>query len=66
MHDGRFDNLMEVLDHYSDGIKSTKFIDSRLNNGISLTSNQKVDLIAFLRSLNDKEFVFNKDFTFPR
>ena len=66
MHDGRFDNLREVIDHYTEQIDPAGFIDPRLNQKIELTSNQKVDLIAFLRTLNDKDFVFNKDFAFPR
>jgi cytochrome c peroxidase len=32
---------------------------------ISLSANEKVDLVAFLLTLTDKEFLFNKDFSFP-
>lgn len=66
MHDGRFDNLREVINHYTEQIDPDGFIDPRLSQKIELTSNEKVDLIAFLRTLNDREFVFNKDFVFPR
>jgi cytochrome c peroxidase len=66
MHDGRFGNLNEVINHYTEEIDPSGFIDSRLSQKIVLTSNQKVDLIAFLRTLNDEEFVFNKDFAFPQ
>jgi hypothetical protein len=31
-----------------------------------LTSNEKVDFIAFLLTLTDKEFLWNKDLAFPR
>jgi len=56
MHDGRFRKLGEVLGHYS-------------NNetlGIQLSSNEKVDLTAFLLTLTDREFLFNPNFAFPR
>ncbi len=66
MHDGRFGKLREVINHYTDQIDPDGFIDSRLNQKINLTSNEKVDLISFLLTLNDREFVFNKDFAFPR
>ncbi|NQX90574.1 MAG: c-type cytochrome [Flavobacteriales bacterium] len=32
MHDGRFDNLEDVLDHYSNGIKPVENLDWRLLN----------------------------------
>jgi hypothetical protein len=31
-----------------------------------LTSNEKVDLIAFLLTLTDKSFLFDKRFGYPR
>jgi cytochrome c peroxidase len=33
---------------------------------IILSSNEKVDLIAFLLTLNDKDFVFNPNFQYPQ
>jgi len=60
MHDGRFRKLKDVLNHYTS--------NSSLSNGkiINLSSNDKADLIAFLLTLNDREFVFNKKHQFPR
>ena len=66
MHDGRFSNLYQVLNHYANDIKTSTYIDNRLQGGIQLTENEKVDLIAFLLTLNDKEFMKNKKFQFPR
>jgi len=66
MHDGRFSNLNEVINHYTEVIDPNGFVDSRLSRKISLTSNEKVDLVAFLLTLNDREFVFNKEFAFLR
>jgi len=56
MHDGRFDKLGQVLKHYT----------TRHDNPIKLSSNERVDLIAFLLTLNDKAFVFDKKHQYPR
>ena len=66
MHDGRFSKLSEVLNHYNSGINQSKTLAPQLKNGITLTANDKVDLINFLITLSDKEFVFNKKFQFPK
>lgn len=66
MHDGRFKTLMDVLNHYSSGIAHTPNIDPLIKNGIRLSSNEKVDLIAFLLTLSDKDFLFNPKFQYPK
>ena len=66
MHDGRFKKLREVISHYSSGIERSETLAPELQNGIELTTNEKVDLVAFLLTLTDKEFLFNRDFAFPR
>jgi len=66
MHDGRFKKLSEVIDHYSEGIEVTKTLGEELKNGIKLSSNEEVDLIAFLLTLSDKDFIFNPKHSFPR
>lgn len=66
MHDGRFKSLREVLDHYSSPVFPTENVSKELVNGIMLSSNEKTDIIAFLLTLSDKEFLFNPDFQFPR
>lgn len=65
MHDGRFKKLSQVIQHYISGIQVSNTLDSRLKEPISLTSNEKVDLLAFLLTLSDKEFIFNSSFTYP-
>ena len=57
MHDGRFKTLEQVLDHYDTGIHQSATLDPSLKNGISLTEKQRIDLLAFLNTLNDDEFV---------
>lgn len=66
MHDGRFNKLYQVLNHYTNGIKQSPTLAEELREGIKLTSNEKVDLIAFLLTLNDKEFVSEPKFQFPK
>jgi len=66
MHDGRFQTLNAVLKHYTSGIADGPTLDPSLKNKIELTSNEQVDLIAFLLTLSDKEFVFNPDNKYPR
>jgi cytochrome c peroxidase len=58
MHDGRFKKLREVLNHYA--------TTDRLKKPIVLNSNEKTDIIAFLLTLTDNEFLFDKRFGFPR
>ena len=66
MHDGRFKKLSEVLNHYVKGIENRPGLATELENRIPLSSTDKVDLIAFLLTLNDKNFVFNKEYGFPK
>ena len=66
MHDGRFKKLAEVLNHYTDGIQPSNNLATQLKVPIILTPNEKVDIIAFLLTLSDKEFVFNPAFQFPK
>lgn len=66
MHDGRFKRLSDVLNHYTSGIQNHNNLAIQLQKPIILTSNQKVDLTAFLLTLTDKEFLFNPKFGFPK
>ena len=66
MHDGRFKRLSEVLDHYTNDIQDSPSLANELKQSIKLTSNEKVDLTAFLLTLTDKEFLFNRDYSYPR
>lgn len=66
MHDGRFTKLNQILNHYTNGIRKSPTLSTQLSNPINLSSNDKADLIAFLLTLNDKEFVFNPQYQFPK
>jgi cytochrome c peroxidase len=66
MHDGRFKKLSEVLNHYSRDIQPSETLAEELSQPISLTSNEKVDIIAFLLTLTDKSFLFNPQYYYPK
>ncbi|MDC0204904.1 c-type cytochrome [Flavobacteriales bacterium] len=60
MHDGRFSSLEEVIEHYNTGGKYSSTIDplmKKLGVGLQLSNQQKQDLIAFLKTLSDPEFI---------
>ena len=65
MHDGRFKRLSQVLNHYTSGIEKQKTLAVELQKPIILSSNEKVDLIAFLLTLSDKSFLFNPKYFYP-
>jgi cytochrome c peroxidase len=63
MHDGRMVTLQECLDHYTDDIVISPTLDPLLNSGsIPMTAQEKADIIAFLRTLTDTEFLTDPRF----
>ncbi|GGG35023.1 cytochrome-c peroxidase [Hymenobacter glacieicola] len=73
MHDGRFQSLEEVLDHYGDHVRTNSpgvdpnVLLSNTPGGtkLDLTSREKTQLIAFLRTLTDSTFIMDKRFSDP-
>lgn len=76
MHDGSIATLEEVIAHYQAGgrtIEEGKWAGIGKNNphksgfikGFQLTTQEKNDLLAFLRSLTDEEFITNSAFSDP-
>lgn len=65
MHDGRFKTLTEVVKHYN-SITNKKDLPNELSKPMNLSDNDRVDLVAFLNTLTDKEFLFDKRFGFPK
>ena len=59
MHDGRFITLNAVLEHYRKSVQHTPNLDPVLSSGIALTDGEKTDIIAFLKTLNDRSFLTN-------
>ena len=67
MHDGRIQKLKQVIEHYSSLPTGNKNVSKELKKiKKPFTEEQKKDLLAFLKTLTDKEFLYNKDFSFPR
>ncbi len=62
MHDGRFFSLEEVLNHYSLGVKQTQNLDPFVSNGIKMTAEEQTKIIAFLKTLTDREFITNQKY----
>lgn len=67
MHDGRLLTLDAVLDHYTTQVQHTPNLDPLLQQsgsiGISLSAAERSKIIAFLNTLNDKSFLFDKRFS---
>ena len=54
------------MNHYTYGIEKNKTLDNELQKPIVLTSNENVDIIAFLLTLTDKSFLFNPQYFYPK
>lgn len=66
MHDGRFTTLTEVIKHYNSGIQKSKTLSKLLQKPMKLSDNDRVDLVAFLKTLSDNEFLFSERFSHPQ
>jgi cytochrome c peroxidase len=69
MHDGRFATLEEVIDFYSHDVKLSPHVHPLMhhvnNGGVQLTPIEKQQLLAFIRTLRDDEFLANPAFAKP-
>jgi cytochrome c peroxidase len=69
MHDARFKTLEEVVDFYSSGVKRGSTTDPLMTHagqgGIQLNSTEKMQLIAFLKTLTDVGFETNPAYSNP-
>jgi cytochrome c peroxidase len=61
MHDGRFQTLEEVVEHYDSGLHHSPTLDPNLakhpREGLGLDEKEKTALVAFLRTLTDPQFL---------
>jgi len=64
MHDGRFETLEEVIDHYATGGHPADNIPPVLL-AFDITEQEKADLIAFIKTFTDMDFVNNPDLQNP-
>ncbi len=71
MHDGRFNTLEQVVEHYNSGIKAHPNLDNTLKqpNGspiqLNLTNAQKASLVAFMKTLTDPTIATNTKWSNP-
>lgn len=77
MHDGRFETLEEVIEHYDNGIHQSSTLDVLIIEGsnenqasgerpqLFLTEQEKQDILAFLHMLTDEDFINNSKFSNP-
>lgn len=69
MHDGRFQTLDEVIEHYSSGIKISSTISPLIEfanqGGVQLDAFEKGLIKKFLLTLTDEEFINNPKFAPP-
>lgn len=71
MHDGRFETLEEVIDHYDSGIQAHPDLDDRFKDRrgnpvrLNLNAVEKTALIAFLHTLTDEEYIEDPRFSNP-
>ncbi len=70
MHDGRFATLEAVIDHYNTGVQNASTIEFILQynlqpGGLQLTAGDKTDLVAFLQTLTDTDFLTNAAYAKP-
>ena len=69
MHDGRFQTLEEVIEHYSSGIHMSPTLDPLIEfgsvGGVQLNDTEKGFLKKFLLTLTDNDFLTNIKFQDP-
>ena len=70
MHDGRYNTMREVLDHYNSGIKAHPNLDFKLQKDgqpirMNLSSLELDALEAFMHTLTDQELITNPAFSNP-
>lgn len=67
MHDGRFRKLKEVINYYSEGINpDNKYMSPQLKGPFHFSEHEKKDLHAFLLTLTDRTFLYDKRYSFPK
>ena len=70
MHDGRFETLEEVINHYSEGIADHSNLSQILREGdkprhMNFSDSEKASLIAYLNTLTDDTVLEDEKFSDP-
>jgi cytochrome c peroxidase len=64
-HDGRFYSIGAMIDHYRSGVVNSPTTDPLVRNKISVSEEEKLDLLSFLRTLTDSTFLTDARFSDP-
>ena len=64
MHDGRFDTLEKVINHYARGVQQHPNLDRRTRRG-NINPGQRTALVAFLKTLTDQQFIADPKYSDP-
>ena len=63
MHDGHIYSIFKVIDHYTTGIDTSQSnLDKSLKRKINISAKEKYDLVYFLYTLTDSNFIKNPRF----
>lgn len=65
MHDGRYRKLKDVLNFYGTPENHSSIVDPRVTKVGKLSFEEKRDMILFLLTLTDKEFLYDRRFVDP-
>ena len=71
MHDGRFQTLEEVVEHYNSKIQANPNLDPKLRNWdgtplrLNLSESDKTALVDFLKTLTDRSILTDKRYSNP-
>lgn len=73
MHDGRFATLEQVIEHYNSGVQANQNLSPQLRQPppgmgvkrLNLTTQDKADLPAFLKTLTDRGIATDTKFSNP-
>jgi cytochrome c peroxidase len=75
MHDGRFETLEDVIEHYNEGVKDHPSLDFRLQatssegqmtpRQLNLSQSEKNALISFIETLEDESILTDEKYSDP-
>ena len=71
MHDGRFETLEEVIEHYSSGIVTVQEVTNVTSDvslpvgGFNFSDTEKEALLQFLHTMTDESFLQDERFSSP-
>ena len=74
MHDGRFETLLEVVEHYNSGVQPYPNLDERVTEEVmyggtpytlDLSQEEKAAIVAFLHTLTDEELISHAKWSNP-